>query len=288
MRLLGILPAAALIASEATAQEASTPPPVKAVAEPGVAGWPAPAVPVVSYQPQVYYPFKALLRDQEGAVTFGVLIDREGVPRECRIISTSGHRELDEGTCEHALLYRFVPAKNESGEAVENSFVRQIMWMLPRRKRRPFADTTMIVRISLVSPYRENCEITADGPLSSDWTKVGCRALSRIAAQRLAAAPASAMRGAQIIVRMLPVSGEGVEPRPSEQAESFQIADVELGRTYVSRCRLREAETRGPPLLDGHRFCVLFASSVFRFERSPDNLDARRAVLTIELVPGAE
>jgi TonB family protein len=70
--------------------------------------------------PLAYTPH-ALRHEQEGRVTVQLLIGRDGVPRDCRILMSSGHAPLDRNTCETLSLARFAPPLNAQGENVETS-----------------------------------------------------------------------------------------------------------------------------------------------------------------------
>ncbi len=78
------------------------------------------------------YPPEALRRGQQGTVRFAVTVGTNGRVTECTITRSSGHEQLDEGTCRLARRkLRFNPGR-VGGRAVEMPAVPfGITWTLP-------------------------------------------------------------------------------------------------------------------------------------------------------------
>ena len=79
------------------------------------------------------YPPKALREHREGTTQVAVAVDKEGQPKDCKLITSSGSSDLDEATCQ--TTYRrahWFPAKDEHGEPIASSVTMKIKWQLPR------------------------------------------------------------------------------------------------------------------------------------------------------------
>ena len=69
------------------------------------------------------YPMEAMRQEIEGATSFRLDIDRDGIPTNCTTTSSSGAAILDETACAKAMeRARFSPAKDASGSAVSGTF----------------------------------------------------------------------------------------------------------------------------------------------------------------------
>ncbi len=71
-------------------------------------------------------------RGLEGAAGFALEIDAKGRVTNCTITRSTGHRQLDDATCE-LLRERagFTPARDSSGEAVAGTFRSTVNWQIP-------------------------------------------------------------------------------------------------------------------------------------------------------------
>ena len=77
------------------------------------------------------YPPAAFKEGREGTVEFEAIVNIDGRLRDCRIVQTSGHSDLDETTCR--LLterLRFRPAKDSAGNSVEDKYSGKITWRI--------------------------------------------------------------------------------------------------------------------------------------------------------------
>jgi TonB family protein len=80
------------------------------------------------FSPQSY-PARALQEGAEGTVAFEVQVDARGRPGRCVVTSSSGHRSLDEGTCDIIRRRgRFRAAVGRDGSPVASTFASQVSW----------------------------------------------------------------------------------------------------------------------------------------------------------------
>jgi protein TonB len=80
------------------------------------------------------YPAEAVKNHWEGTVAVDIVVGPDGGPKSCSIVSSSGHRLLDDTTC--ALIMsraKFTPDKDKHGKAVESHFrPPSVTWRLQR------------------------------------------------------------------------------------------------------------------------------------------------------------
>lgn len=90
----------------------------------------------------VDYPPSAAAAHQEGMVVAAFLIAAGGDVAKCQIAQTSGSDALDARTCEIIVQrFRFNPALNASGQAIEEWRTQKISWKLPAANDR-YANVT--------------------------------------------------------------------------------------------------------------------------------------------------
>jgi len=78
------------------------------------------------------YPEVALQLRHQGDVTYKVEINEEGRAENCRVIESSGHKELDDATCDLIQTRGvFRPALDNHGELVRSEFQGKMSWRLP-------------------------------------------------------------------------------------------------------------------------------------------------------------
>ena len=78
------------------------------------------------------YPYEAMLLEQEGRVSFALIIDGSGLPKSCAITASSGVQSLDSATCSALMLRaRFRPLGDTKGEAEASIYRGRINWRLP-------------------------------------------------------------------------------------------------------------------------------------------------------------
>ena len=74
------------------------------------------------------YPSRAMREEREGTTTFSVTIDDNGRVASCRIVSSSGHADLDEATCKNVTRRaRFRKPSDGYGDTYTN----RIRWVIP-------------------------------------------------------------------------------------------------------------------------------------------------------------
>lgn len=117
------------------------------------------------------YPPAARRLEQEGRVRFEVLVNREGVPRACRIVLSSGHTELDQGTCALALQMRFSRPIEEAGVA-EATVSQSIVWTLTDEL--PLAPSYLAAILTIDTGRITSCKLDGDGALLAHWSRTAC------------------------------------------------------------------------------------------------------------------
>lgn len=79
------------------------------------------------------YPSRALQQEREGTSAFRLSISASGQPLSCVIISSSGHADLDQATCDAVMRNaRFNTALDAAGKPVESSYVSRVRWQIPQ------------------------------------------------------------------------------------------------------------------------------------------------------------
>ena len=98
---------------------------------------PAPQAPhrggnFASYISDTDYPAEAIRRGEEGIVGFTIEVSPQGRVAACSVTVSSGSAALDAATCRLlAERARFIPARNDRGEAVSDIVNGRIRWQLP-------------------------------------------------------------------------------------------------------------------------------------------------------------
>ena len=79
----------------------------------------------------VSYPDDALWDRQEGTVHYRVGVDKNGVPSDCLVTKSSGHKQLDTLTCAAAITQaRFIPEKDDKGRRVSAIYEGKVVWSI--------------------------------------------------------------------------------------------------------------------------------------------------------------
>lgn len=82
------------------------------------------------------YPSYSLANEHEGTSKFMVKVKVDGTVATCKIISSSGHEELDAATCKIVTRRaKFNPATDAKGSPVEGYFQGAVDWELPHTHR---------------------------------------------------------------------------------------------------------------------------------------------------------
>ena len=79
-----------------------------------------------------YYPPRALAAREQGLVGFNVRIDKAGHPTECEVTHSSGHRRLDDETCQLVLIHAvFKPVRDAAGDKTTQISEGVVNWKIP-------------------------------------------------------------------------------------------------------------------------------------------------------------
>jgi protein TonB len=93
---------------------------------------PAPANSPSGWATSEDYPSASLKLDERGTTTFRVSVGSDGLVKACEIIRSSGHKRLDEATCNLVThRARFEPATDKNGEKVVGTYSNSVRWVLP-------------------------------------------------------------------------------------------------------------------------------------------------------------
>ena len=79
-----------------------------------------------------YYPKRALAAGEQGLVGFTIRLDKAGHPTNCEVTHSSGHRLLDEETCQLMLIHGvFKPVKDAQGNKTNQVAEGVVNWKIP-------------------------------------------------------------------------------------------------------------------------------------------------------------
>lgn len=79
-----------------------------------------------------YYPPRALAAREQGLVAFKLRIDRDGHPTDCEVTHSSGHRRLDEETCQLILIHAVLkPMTDSDGNRTSHVTEGVVNWKIP-------------------------------------------------------------------------------------------------------------------------------------------------------------
>ena len=86
---------------------------------------------LASYLRPEDYPREALLNAEQGTVVFKLEIGKDGVPKGCSVVQSSGSKRLDARTCTIMVeRARFRPARDSSGNPIEDTYQGQLTWRI--------------------------------------------------------------------------------------------------------------------------------------------------------------
>ncbi len=86
------------------------------------------------------YPPRALAAGEEGPVFFTVTLDKDAHPMSCQVTHGSGHRLLDEETCDLIVQHAvFNSARDASGHLVRETAEGVVNWTIPGHKPAPIS-----------------------------------------------------------------------------------------------------------------------------------------------------
>jgi TonB family protein len=124
---------ALLLAIAAAGVTASTPQAMDGVAIPRVSSH---AVLTAGRLSTDDYPLAARRATEQGETLVAYRVDAQGVPRDCRVLESSGSAALDRQTCTIVeRRFRFRPARDRAGQPTEDMMAQSIIWTLPRHIR---------------------------------------------------------------------------------------------------------------------------------------------------------
>jgi TonB family protein len=125
------------------------------------------------------YPMEALLKQQQGMVTYQLQIDAQGRPGWCRVVQSSGSESLDAVTC--ALVRaraRFRPARDSKGRPVPSDYQSRLRWVLPVPDPETFRPGISIATIDLApSGAVKNCAVTKEGADVDYFVQWNCQSI---------------------------------------------------------------------------------------------------------------
>ena len=91
------------------------------------------------------YPKRAIAAGEQGLVAFRLTLDRAGHPTECQVTHSSGHKLLDNETCELLLMHaEYKPPKDAEGNRLEVFRTEGVInWRLPGSDARLVSPTKL-------------------------------------------------------------------------------------------------------------------------------------------------
>jgi TonB family protein len=96
-----------------------------------IASFPKPKDGIGTYFESDDYPPAALDRGMVGNVHARLIVGIDGKPRDCKIIRSSHHKDLDDITCQVANgRMRFEPARTSDGKPIESPFYFMMNWQM--------------------------------------------------------------------------------------------------------------------------------------------------------------
>jgi len=205
------------------------------------------------------YPAAALRLDQEGAVRLELAVGTNGRPRGCTIVESSGHAELDAGTCRLAMTMRFSAPPEEARTRF------RIVWLLAPDPM-PFEPQRLVATLDLAGAAVTGCTLDGNGPLFRQWARVACRTFEIEADYYFGPRRWSARR-ATVVVDLVP-DGMPVPPVPAGRGPISAIRRtgfaVDAGGDPVA-CRTLLDRGFGRPRLDHADACGFFLARGYEF-----------------------
>ena len=123
------------------------------------------------------YPKRALAAGEEGLVAFRLTLDRAGHPTECQVTHSSGHKLLDNETCELLMMHaEYKPPKDSEGDRMTLFRTEGVInWRHPGSQGKLVSPTKLSkvdpqekkickrsVRIGTVAGYERTCMTARD------------------------------------------------------------------------------------------------------------------------------
>lgn len=202
----------------------------------------APRIGTVALFSEDDYPIAALHLGEQGTVQVELLIGKLGRVENCRILQSSNSAALDVATCNILRRRaRYSPARDASGQPVEDRLTVKIRWQLPGGVVAPFMPWVkrMIVRLD-ARHQPVSCRYEYD----SQGNEVDqCASMFREASAMLAAAPKVPDRPVSLIFEHRFETGVAaplqlVDPATDDQLLSADAAEFEVDRDgKLANCR---------------------------------------------------
>lgn len=146
-----------------------------------------------------YYPPRALAAREQGLVGFTIKIDKAGHPTECEVTHSSGHRLLDDETCQVILIHAvFKPVTDAAGNKTNQVTEGVVQWKIPGPGGQPIVAPTEVtaanapekmickraLRMGTLADYERTCMTRRDWKRMSDQMKEPWEEIKRNAETR--------------------------------------------------------------------------------------------------------
>jgi TonB family protein len=222
------------------------------------------------------YPAAALRLGQEGAVRFELRVGRNGRPIGCTVVESSGHAELDDGTCRLALTMRFAPV------AAETTLRTRIVWLLAPDPM-PFVPHRMVATLDLEGGNVANCALAGSGPLFETWARVACRTFELEAAYYLGVRRWTARR-ARIVVDLLPDGAAVPPPQVGTPIALRRTAFTVDANGDPGNCATIVDRGFGRPRIDHADACGFFLARGFEFVEAAEGAPPRSGMVEVRVL----
>ena len=203
------------------------------------------------------YPVVARRLELEGRTMFELRVDAGGVPRDCRILASSGHVILDDATCDRALEIRFAPHRDADGRAVASAYLANVNWLL--NDPTPFGPGRLTVHLELAGEQAIACRVERSGAAPREWARFACRSLAAELPHYLGDAFGRAERAA-IVVSIEPAGASPTAAGAGRRVAHRRIAFDVDSEGNARNCRKTLDLGFGPAARDYSDTCGLFLS----------------------------
>ncbi|HEX8365809.1 MAG TPA: energy transducer TonB [Allosphingosinicella sp.] len=224
------------------------------------------------------YPLRARALEQEGPVSFVLLVGTDGRPRSCELTASSGYFELDDATCTLGMTMRFARPRTETRVPF------RVVWMLSPEAI-PFEPQRMVAWLDLAGGRVVGCTLSGTGGLVDEWRRVACRTFG-VEAEYYLGARRWTSRRAMIVVDFLP---EGTIPPSLVFGTGTLIAVRRTGFEIdpdgdPGACRTLEDRGFGRPRIDHADACGFFLSRGHTFAEAEEDAPPRRGRIEVRVL----
>jgi TonB family protein len=154
------------------------------------------------------YPQAAAALSQEGRVRIALRVSAEGQPQACRVTQSSGHAELDDGTCDLGMAMRYAPM---AGASAETFAALSLNWQLTDPV--PLGPVRTVAHLDLTRGRVTACRLDPGDGVPEGWTRNLCPIFANQSGYFLGAARARA-RHASIVVSLRATGDSAPPPAP--------------------------------------------------------------------------